>query len=132
MTTDTPSTSAPAPAASRRPVRRRLTAEEIKRRRSRLTTGALSVAFAVLVINGFVGENGYLATIAAQKERAQLASQIATLRLENQRLQQARERLETDPAALEEAARRQGMIREGETIVTFRAAPATTTPAPSR
>lgn len=123
---------APRPSAPRRAVRRRLTAEEVKRRRSRLITWGLWALFTVLVINGVVGENGYLATLAARKEQASLASEIARLRVENQRLQQARQRLETDPAALEEAARRQGMIRDGETVVTIREAPRATAPAPTR
>ena len=59
------------------------------------------------------------------------------MRAENARLQQEADRLKTDPAALEEAARRElGLIRPGETLVIIKdarpAAPATPGSAPGR
>jgi cell division protein FtsB len=81
----------------------------------------LSIALAVLVINAFVGENGYFATLRARSDQAELEASLAALRLQNQRLQQERERLESDPAALEEAARRSlNLVRPGETLVIVR------------
>jgi cell division protein FtsB len=121
----------PAPLAPR-PVRRRLTAEEIRRRRNRFVTTAVWTALAILLVNAVVGEGGYLATIRAEKEQAALTSEVARLRVENQRLKEARQLLEEDPAALEVAARRQGMIREGEVVVTIREPAGTAAPAPSR
>lgn len=108
------------PAEQVRRVRRRLTAEEVRRRRSRWVAWGVWTTFAVILINGIVGENGYLATIRAEREANALRNEVARYRLENQRLREDRIRLQTDPAATEEAARRQGMIRDGETLVTIR------------
>jgi cell division protein FtsB len=123
----------PAPAPKEREPRasRRLTADEQRRRRSRLITLAVWAGFGVLFINGIVGESGYLATIRAEREHAALAAEVARLRYQNQELRERRIRLEKDPSALEEAARRQGMIRDGETVVTIRdrVPPAADTPA---
>lgn len=112
--------------------RRRLTADEQRRRRSRVVSAALWIALGVLVVNAIVGDSGYLATIRAANAEAALASEVARLRLENQALQRTGARLEDDPLAIEEAARRLGMIREGETIVTIREASGTTPPGPAR
>lgn len=119
-----------APTGPREPrASRRLTTEEQRRRRHRLIVVAVWVGFGVLLINGIVGESGYLATIRAEREQAALSAEVARLRFENQDLRQRRERLQQDPSAIEEAARRQGMIRDGETLVTIRdrvpAAPST-------
>lgn len=73
---------------------------------------------AVLLVNAIVGENGYLAILEAQRTEATLTRSVATLRLENQRLQEERRRLETDPATLEEIIRDElGFIRPGETTI---------------
>jgi cell division protein FtsB len=104
----------------RRPIRRRLTAEEVRKRRDRWIARAVWAGFAFVLINGIVGESGYLATIRAERQAVALRVEVARLRIENQRLRDDRIRLEHDPSALEEAARRQGMIRDGETIVTIR------------
>jgi cell division protein FtsB len=94
-----------------------------------MITLAVWAGFGVLFVNGIVGESGYLATIRAEREHAALAAEVARLRVQNQELKMRRVRLETDPSAMEEAARRQGMIRDGETVVTIRdrapSAPAT-------
>lgn len=108
------------PTPSGRRVRRRLTAEEARRRRSRWIGWAVWGTFALILINGVVGENGYLATIRAKREAAALRSEVARYRVENRRLRDDRIRLQTDPSATEEAARRQGMIRDGEAVVTIR------------
>ena len=104
--------------SSRRRVRG---AQDTRERRRRYVTMGLSIALVVLVVNALVGENGYLATIRARSEQSDLEASLAALRLENQRLQQERERLESDPAALEEAARRSlNLVRPGETLVVVR------------
>ena len=104
------------------PSRRRVRgAQDTRERRRRYVTMGLSIALVVLLVNALVGENGYLATIRARSEHAELESSLAALRLQNQRLQEERKRLETDPAALEEAARRSlNLVRPGETLVIVR------------
>jgi cell division protein FtsB len=110
----------PAPdAAASRPSRRpRTPAVAVRERRRRLALWLLSTALCILVVNALVGESGYLATVAARRELAALEGRVARLRLENQQLQQEGRRLETDPSALEETARRElGLVRPGETLI---------------
>jgi len=111
-----------APDAPASPSRRRLRgAQEVRDRRRRYATVGLSVALTILLVNALVGENGYLATVRVRAEQAQLEAVVANLRIENQRLQRDRERLLSDPTALEETARRSlGLIKPGETLVIVR------------
>ncbi len=107
-------------AADRRPrVRRRLrTPEEARIWRRRVTATALFAFAFVMMVNAIVGENGYLATLQARSEQARLANAVARVRIKNQALKDDIQRLRTDPAAIEEAARRElNMIRKGETMV---------------
>ena len=65
-----------------------------------------------------LGENGYFATLRAEREHAEVEAALTRLRMENQRLREEARRLREDPAALEEAARRDlGLARPGETLV---------------
>ena len=112
-------------------VRRRLSAQEVRDRRRRVVTWALSILLGVLLVNAFVGESGYLANLQAAREQAALEGEVARLRLWNQALQEQGRRLQTDPAAIEDAARRElGMIRPGETLIILRDTPGTG-PAPA-
>jgi len=101
-------------------------------RRRRLIGYGLFAASLVLVVNALIGENGYLATIRAEHSLAQLEQELNRTRIENQDLQERIHRIKNDPAALEEAARRElGLIKEGETIVILKdrtAPPPTATP----
>jgi cell division protein FtsB len=109
--------------ATRRARRRLRSAEDTRNRRRRRLTLGLSLALCVLAVNSIVGDNGYLATVRYRAEQAELSAAVARLRLNNQRLQQERQRLAQDPAALEEAARRSlGLIRPGETLLIVRPA----------
>jgi cell division protein FtsB len=116
----------PATARARRRLR---TAQEIRDRRRRLLTIGLSVALGALLVNAVVGDNGYLAARRMRHEYEAARAEVIRVRIENQRLQQEGRRLETDPAAVEETARRElGFVRPGETLIVIRDA----TPAPSR
>lgn len=115
--------------------RRRLqSASETRRHRRRLAGYGLFAASLVLMVHALVGENGYLATVRAQHEVDAIERELSATRIENQALQDRIRRLKTDPAALEEAARRDlGLIKPGETVIILkdRAAPPPTT-APRR
>jgi cell division protein FtsB len=101
---------------------RRESAEDVRSARRRVTLWCLSVLLGVLVVSSLIGESGYLATLRAQKEERSLQTGLARIRLENVELQEEAGRLRNDPAALEEAARRQlGLIRPGETLVIVKA-----------
>lgn len=107
-----------APPRLRRPSRSR---HKTRDRRRRVLTYVVFISSTILMVNALVGENGYLATLRARREQAALLASIARLRMENKDLQEEARRLKEDPAALEEAARRDlGLIRPGETLVIIR------------
>jgi cell division protein FtsB len=93
---------------------------------------ALGLGAFVLFVNALVGDNGYLAALRTQRDHDALAQSVAKMHAENARIQQEIDRLRTDPAALEEAARRQlSLIKPGETLVIIKdAKPAAQPPAP--
>ncbi len=129
---------APVEAALERPrsTRRLRPAYEVRSRRRRWLGFALFAASLVLMVNAVVGDNGYLATLRASREYVSLLTALDHVRAENTRLLQEVDRLNTDPAALEEAARRDlGLIRPGETLVIIKdarpAAPATPESSPA-
>jgi cell division protein FtsB len=95
-------------------------------------TWGLLGGVAVLLVNAIIGENGYLATLHLKRSEANLRGAVAHLRLENQRLRDERERLESDPATIEHTIREHlGFIRPGEITVIVRETPAIS-PAPPR
>ena len=62
--------------------------------------------------------------LRARQEYDQLADTIARLRAENARLREEAHRLSTDPAAIEEIARRQlGLIKPGEKVFIIKDVP---------
>lgn len=118
---------------SRPRVRRELhNIPDARQRRRRWLTYALFVGCCVLLVNALVGENGYLATLRVRKEHASVLASLTRVRLENQQLREDARRIREDPAAMEEAARRElGFIRPGETLVIIRdARPSTTAQVP--
>jgi cell division protein FtsB len=83
-----------------------------------MLTWILLAGAGALLINAIVGENGYVATLQLERSEAAMTRELALTRLENQRLKSDRERLQTDPEALEETIRRElGFIRPGEVAV---------------
>jgi cell division protein FtsB len=117
----------------RRPrVRRRLrTPLEARAWRRRVVFYALFVAAFVLMVNAFVGENGYLATMQARSEQSRLMADVARIRIRNQQLKAEIHALRTDPRALEEAARRElNMIKPGETMIILKDAAGLPAPPP--
>jgi cell division protein FtsB len=105
--------------------------QHVRARRRRLVTWLLFSAALVLMVNALVGDNGYLATLRAEREHAALQAELSRLRLENRRLADESRRLREDPTALEEAARELGMLKPGETLVIIKdRAPAGSTGAP--
>jgi len=116
--------SAPTAARRTRPRKRFRTAVEARQWRRRVIGYAVTTIAFVLVVNALVGENGYLATMRANRESDELRAQLRHLREENQDIQDRIHRLKTDPAALEEAARRDLRLgKPGETMVVIKDAP---------
>jgi cell division protein FtsB len=114
-----PTTEAATPSPGRQRARRRLhDPQQARARRRRFVTWSLFIGAFVLMVNALVGENGYLATLRAEREYDELRTSLTKLRLENQQLLEDTRRLKEDPKALEEAARRKlGMVKPGETLV---------------
>lgn len=125
---DAPDTASPSPVPRpRRPLR---TAQERRVQRRRWLTWGLFGVSSILMVNALVGETGYLATLRAAKEHDALVESLARIHQENLDLQERARRLKEDPAALEEAARRElGLTRPGEVLVIVAEPPR---PAPSR
>jgi len=95
------------------------------RGRRRLLTGlGFSVCF--LVVNGIVGEHGAFALVRARTQYVELAHTVAKARAENARVrEQSRLLLRSDPAAIEDIARRElGLIKSGEKVFIIRGVPA--------
>jgi len=138
MDFDQPEEQAAATPEARPRSRRRLRSpEETRGRRRRILAYGLFIFSLILMVNALVGENGYLATLRARREHDALMQALAKLQQENNRLADEANRLKNDPAALEEAARRDlGLMRPGETLVVIHdrqpdRPPAGTTPAPT-
>jgi len=81
--------------------------------------GRLLALFAaiVLIVDGLVGDRGFLAMLRARRQYDELSAALAHQRAENARLRDEAERLRNVPAAIEELARRElGLIRPGEKV----------------
>lgn len=81
--------------------------------------GRLLVLFAaiVLIVDGLVGDRGFLAMLRARRQYDELSAVLERQRAENARLRDEAGRLRNDPAAIEELARRElGLIRPGEKV----------------
>jgi len=123
----------PTAATPARSQRRLRPAYEVRDRRRRLVTWLLVLGSFVLIVNALFGENGYLAAVRMRQEYRTLSDSLAQLKAENARTLQLNNGLKSDPAMLEEAARRQlGLIRPGETLVIIRNARPASAPPPSK
>ena len=105
----------------------------IPRRHGRRAVQYLLAFFgSVLVLNALVGDNGYLAALRTKRDYAAAVDKYQKVNLENDMLSEQIRRMQEDPSALEEAARRDlNLIKPGETLVIIKdARPATPPPAP--
>jgi cell division protein FtsB len=90
------------------------------RRRLRLDL-VLAFVAAVVLANAVVGERGWLERWRARRQYAALATSIASLRQENERLRNQVTSLREDPWSIEMIARRDlGLLRRGEILVLVR------------
>ena len=78
----------------------------------------------VILVDALVGEKGLLAMRKARKEYRALEASLTAAREENAQLRKEAQRLREDPAAIEEAARRElGLINPGEKLFIVRDVP---------
>ena len=106
---------------SRRAARRKTTKLDQPSRSRRVVQWAIVFVASLIVADGLVGERGLLAMLQARHDYDQLAATIARQRSENERLREQIRRLNEDPAAIEEIARRElGLIKRGEKVFIIR------------
>lgn len=99
-------------------IRRRAVGLDAKIRRQRVVRYTLLSISAAFMVSALVGDNGMLSSMRARRQYAAVQQQLVNLRNENQQLLEEMRRLKSDPAAIEEEARRNlGLIRAGETLV---------------
>jgi len=81
----------------------------------------------LIVVDGLFGERGLVAILRARQDYDELSGTLARQRGENARLREEARRLKSDPAAIEEIARRElGLIRPGEKVFIVRDVPPAT------
>ena len=89
--------------------------------RRRLLNAVLGFAAVVLLVDALVGEKGFMDRMRANREFQQHAAKLSTLRHQNADLRSQIIRLDTDPSAIEEIARREmGLIKRGELLFIIR------------
>lgn len=85
---------------------------------------AVLIIGGVLLVNGVVGDNGLLATFAAERKYEQLEASLIAARIENAKLREDARLLREDPTTIENLARRDlGMVRPGEKLFIIRDVP---------
>ena len=89
--------------------------------RRRLLNMVLGFAAVVLLVDALVGEKGFMDRMRAKREYQQHAAKLSALRHENADLRSQIIRLDTDPSAIEEIARREmGLMKRGELLFIIR------------
>lgn len=97
--------------------KRRLPKSPNPGRNRRIVHVILIFVASVILVDALVGDRGLLATVRARREYDELAATIARERADNAHLRDEVRRLNEDPAAIEEIARRDlGLMKPGETV----------------
>ena len=85
----------------------------------------------VLVLDALVGEKGLLEMLKKRQEYRALEQSLVDVRAENARLREEAQRLQEDPSAIEDLARRElGLIKPGEKLFILKDVPQTDTRRP--
>ena len=96
----------------------------IPRLRGRAVQYLLVFLGSVLVVDALVGDKGVLQMLKKRQEMRVLDQAVAAARARNAQMRAEIDRINTDPAALEEIARRDlGLIKPGEKLFIIRDAP---------
>jgi cell division protein FtsB/cell division protein DivIC len=78
----------------------------------------------LIVWAALFGDKGVLRMLQARRQKASLEQQVAEKLAVNEQLKKEIQRLQTDRAYIEDVARRElGMVRDGEVVYQFPAAP---------
>ena len=83
----------------------------------RMLDGLLLFVTVVLVVDALVGDKGFMDTMRAREQSAELAARVQQLKDENRALLERARKLDKDPATIEMLAREElGLIRPGEML----------------
>ncbi len=89
-----------------------------QRHRSKVVQHTIALVTLVLLGEALIGEGGLVAMRRARNTQLRLDQRIVTLRAENDALRDTVRRLQEDPRAIEDIARRElGLISPGEIVV---------------
>jgi cell division protein FtsB len=97
-----------------------------RRRGRRAVQYVLVFVGCVLVMDALVGEKGLLEMLKKRQEYRTLEQSLADVRSDNARLREEARRLQEDPSAIEDLARRElGLIKPGEKLFILKDVPPT-------
>lgn len=97
-----------------------------RRRGRRVVQYVLVFVGCVLVMDALVGEKGLLEMLKKRQEYRTLEQSLADVRTDNARLREEARRLQEDPSAIEDLARRElGLIKPGEKLFILKDVPPT-------
>ena len=83
----------------------------------RLVGAAVVLVTILVTVDALVGDGGLFAMRRARRQYDELTAALARKKAENDRLREQVRRLQEDPSAIEELARRElGLIRSGEKV----------------
>ena len=95
-----------------------------RRRRRRAIQYVLVLIGCVIIVDALVGEKGLLAMRKARQQYHALENALTQARAENARLREDARRLNEDPTAIEDLARRElGLIKPGEKLFILKDVP---------
>jgi cell division protein FtsB len=95
-----------------------------RRRRRRLVEGVLVFIGSMVLLDSLFGERGIVEMMKKRQEGRALQQEVDKLRSDNERLLVLIDKLQNDPATIEDAARRElGLIKPGEKVFTIRDLP---------
>ena len=95
-----------------------------RRRRRRAIQYVLVLIGCVIIVDALVGEKGLLAMRKARQQYHALEHALTQARAENARLREDARRLNEDPTAIEDLARRElGLIKPGEKLFILKDVP---------
>lgn len=92
--------------------------QSANRKRKIAVALGLSMLF-YLVLNFFLGDMGLFRYMKLRHQREALVAEINSLKASNDELRLRVEELKTDPESIEQLAREQGLVKEGETVYQY-------------
>lgn len=91
------------------------------RRRRRIVEGVLVLIGVVVLVDALFGERGLVEMMKARRQYQVLEQRLTEIMDQNDRLRDENARLRSDPATIEDVARRElGLIKPGEKLFTIR------------